>query len=79
MTMSTCKCFKCKASYESNDSSDIAGDGYCPSCLGVKKSVVAELDAKFSNRPPKPKPLRYDDLPKVRGFVNAKHLGITFP
>lgn len=72
-------CFKCKTKYESSDASDKAGDGYCPPCLEIKKAIAAELDKKFLNRPAKKKPLRYDDLPKIRGFVNARDLGITFP
>lgn len=66
-------CYKCKANYDSADESDLAGDGFCPSCLEQKKAIAAQVDAKFAGRVYARKPT-LDELPKMPGtnFINAK-------
>ena len=58
-----CRCFKCGAAYESDDLSDIAGDGYCPPCYEQKVAIAKAIDAKLGRLkplPPKP-PLPYTE------------------
>lgn len=67
------KCVKCAQKYEDKEPDDY----YCPPCLVEKHKIAAEIDAKMKARGPSRKPesqlARYDSLPKVRGFVDARH------
>ena len=70
--MATVNCIKCKTQYNEKDE-----DAYlCTSCLGEKKSIADEVDAKFKNRPPQKPKMDFEKIPRIPGtnYVDAKHI-----
>jgi uncharacterized Zn ribbon protein len=68
-------CIRCKVKYEDGDPDDY----YCPECLIIHKREAEEVQKKIDARPKKVRPTKsgiqiYNELPKVRGFVNIKDL-----
>lgn len=65
------KCIKCSNQYEESDV-----EAYlCPPCKEQRDKIAKEIDAKFAGRISKSVKTdlqRYNELPKLRGFVNAK-------
>ncbi|KKR45478.1 MAG: hypothetical protein UT82_C0028G0010 [Parcubacteria group bacterium GW2011_GWB1_40_14] len=65
-------CIECKTEYEDKEPDDY----YCSVCLPKIKEIARKIDAKLKTRPRKEvvsNLVRYDSLPKIRGFVDAKH------
>lgn len=76
---SECTCLKCHARFQSSEEADIAGDGWCATCLETKQAIAKKIDAKFANRPPEKRLQRLDELPTIRGingmnYINARDL-----
>lgn len=68
-------CVKCKKSYQSEEPDDY----FCEDCNKTRKQIADEIDAKFANRPKKKvvsELQQFDALAKIKGFANARDLGI---
>ena len=72
--MHTLSCIKCSAKYQSTDPDPY----YCDPCNEARKALAAEIDKKVagSKRESVSDLQQYNALPKVRGFVSAKDLGL---
>jgi hypothetical protein len=73
--LQTCIKPSCGQKYESEEPDAY----YCPSCLELKRSAAAELDAKFDTRGQQPSSglTEYDRACAGRKFPRAADLGIT--
>lgn len=76
----THNCIKCTTKYTSRDEDAY----YCSKCLAEKKAIAQEVDRKMANRASKREAKSelqlFNELAKtrgVRGFVNARDLGIN--
>ena len=69
-------CIKCKKKYDSDEPDDF----YCEDCNTTRLEIAKEVDKKIASRPPKREKMsgiqHYDSLTKIKGFVNAKDLGL---
>ena len=66
-------CIKCGTKYQDN----IDDAYYCSPCKKEHLKLAEEIQKKVGNRPRKENLSlikKYESLPKVRGFVNAKDL-----
>lgn len=72
------KCIKpiCVNFYESNEEEAY----YCPTCIEEKRSISDDIDKRIGStvgQVPSSELTQFDALPKTRGFVNIKDLGIS--